>query len=131
MNPEYQPGLCDYFTSSPLPAFRGLDIDDKDIYCNSTIYSVSIDNPELGYFNDKSFVEGVYSGNSPELPPIDPAPDKPISTNYLSSLNLTGSDYGKVFQEIIGLLPIIISVMISFVAIRKGIAFLKGTSHSA
>ncbi len=36
-----------------------------------------------------------------------------------------------VLGEITGLLPIIIPVMISFIAIRKGIAFLQSILHSA
>jgi len=36
-----------------------------------------------------------------------------------------------VLDEITGLLPIIIPVMIGFIAIRKGIAFLQHILHSA
>lgn len=36
-----------------------------------------------------------------------------------------------VLGEITGLLPVIIPVMISFIAIRKGIAFLQSILHSA
>lgn len=36
-----------------------------------------------------------------------------------------------VFNEIIGLLPVCIPVMVSFIALRKGIAFVKSVLHSA
>lgn len=36
-----------------------------------------------------------------------------------------------VLDEIIGLLPVCIPVMISFIAIRKGIAFVQSILHSA
>lgn len=36
-----------------------------------------------------------------------------------------------VLCEITGLLPIVIPVMITFIAIRKGIAFLQSVLHSA
>lgn len=36
-----------------------------------------------------------------------------------------------VLDEITGLLPIVIPVMIGFIAIRKGIAFLQHILHSA
>lgn len=36
-----------------------------------------------------------------------------------------------VLNEITGLLPIVIPVMITFIAIRKGIAFLQSVLHSA
>ena len=36
-----------------------------------------------------------------------------------------------VLNEITGLLPIVIPVMIGFIAVRKGIAFLQHILHSA
>ena len=36
-----------------------------------------------------------------------------------------------VLNEITGLLPIVIPVMISFIAIRKGIAFVQSILHAA
>ena len=36
-----------------------------------------------------------------------------------------------VLDEITGLLPIVIPVMIGFIAVRKGIAFLQHILHSA
>lgn len=36
-----------------------------------------------------------------------------------------------VLNEITGLLPIVIPVMITFIAIRKGIAFVQSILHSA
>lgn len=36
-----------------------------------------------------------------------------------------------VLDEIVGLLPVVIPTMISFIALRKGIAFLQHVLHSA
>ncbi len=44
---------------------------------------------------------------------------------------VTASMLQGVLNEITGLLPVIIPVTISFIAIRKGISFLIGTLHGA
>ncbi len=44
---------------------------------------------------------------------------------------ITGELLTGVLDEIIGLLPVIIPVMISFIALRKGIAFIQSILHSA
>ena len=44
---------------------------------------------------------------------------------------VTGTMLQGVLNEITGLLPIVIPVMIGFIAIRKGIAFLQHILHSA
>lgn len=36
-----------------------------------------------------------------------------------------------VLGEVIGLLPVVIPVLIGFIALRKGISFLQGILHSA
>lgn len=38
---------------------------------------------------------------------------------------------GGVLNEILGILPICIPVMITFIALRKGIAFIQSILHSA
>lgn len=44
---------------------------------------------------------------------------------------ITAEMLNGVLGEITGLLPIVIPVMITFIAIRKGIAFLQSVLHSA
>lgn len=44
---------------------------------------------------------------------------------------VTGELLGGVFDEIVALLPVCIPVMVGFIAIRKGIAFVKSILHSA
>lgn len=44
---------------------------------------------------------------------------------------VTAQMLGGVLDEIIGLIPVVIPVMIGFIALRKGIAFLRDTLHSA
>ena len=38
---------------------------------------------------------------------------------------------GGVLEEIVGLLPIVIPVLIGFIGLRKGIAFVQSILHSA
>ncbi len=44
---------------------------------------------------------------------------------------VTSDMLGGVLNEIIGLLPVILPVMIGFIALRKGISFVLGMLHSA
>lgn len=52
------------------------------------------------------------------------------ATTVLSTI-VTGTMLQGVLNEITSLLPIVIPVMIGFIAIRKGIAFLQHILHSA
>ncbi len=51
-------------------------------------------------------------------------------TTTLSSI-VTSEMLGGVLNEIVGLLPVIIPVMIGFIALRKGIAFIQSVLRSA
>lgn len=44
---------------------------------------------------------------------------------------VTAEMLGGVLDEIVALLPVCIPVMISFIALRKGIAFVRGILQSA
>ena len=44
---------------------------------------------------------------------------------------VTGEMLSGVLSEVTGLLPVVIPVMIGFIAIRKGVSFLQGVLHSA
>lgn len=44
---------------------------------------------------------------------------------------VTAEMLGGVLEEIVGLLPVVIPVMITFIAVRKGISFLQSILHSA
>ena len=44
---------------------------------------------------------------------------------------VTADMLGGVLNEIVGLLPVVIPVMITFIGLRKGISFLQGVLHSA
>lgn len=44
---------------------------------------------------------------------------------------VTAEMMSGVLDEIIGLLPTVIPVMIGFIGLRKGISFLQGVLHSA
>lgn len=52
------------------------------------------------------------------------------TTTELVSI-VTSDMVSGVLDEIIGLLPVIIPVMIGFIGLRKGISFLQGVLHSA
>lgn len=44
---------------------------------------------------------------------------------------VTASMLSGVLDEIVGLLPVVIPVMIGFIALRKGISFLQSVLHNA
>lgn len=44
---------------------------------------------------------------------------------------VTAEMLSGVLDEITGILPIVVPVMIGFIAVRKGIAFLQSVLHSA
>lgn len=44
---------------------------------------------------------------------------------------VTADVVGGVMDEIVGLLPVILPVMIGFIALRKGISFIMSMLHSA
>lgn len=44
---------------------------------------------------------------------------------------ITNAMLSGVLDEIVGLLPVCLPVMISFIALRKGIAFIQSVLHSA
>lgn len=44
---------------------------------------------------------------------------------------VTAGMLNGVLTEVIGLLPVVIPVMVGFIALRKGIAFLQSILHSA
>lgn len=44
---------------------------------------------------------------------------------------VTAQMLAGVLDEITGMLPVVIPVMIGFIAVRKGIAFLQNILHSA
>lgn len=54
----------------------------------------------------------------------------PTTTGTLSTI-ITADMLKGVLNEVIGMLPTIIPVMIGFVALRKGISFVLGMLHSA
>lgn len=53
-----------------------------------------------------------------------------MASGTLSAV-VTAEMLGGVLDEIVGLLPVIIPVMIGFIGLRKGISFLQGVLHSA
>lgn len=44
---------------------------------------------------------------------------------------VTADMLSGVFTEITGLLPVVVPVMVGFIAIRKGISFLQSVLHGA
>ena len=53
-----------------------------------------------------------------------------LTSTGLSAI-VTADMLGGVLDEIVGLLPVVIPVMIGFIGLRKGISFLQGVLHSA
>ena len=52
-------------------------------------------------------------------------------TTTVFSTVITNEMLQGVLNEIVGLLPVCIPVMITFIALRKGIAFIQSILHSA
>lgn len=52
------------------------------------------------------------------------------STSVLSTV-ITSNMLQGVLNEIVGILPVCVPVMITFIALRKGIAFIQSILHSA
>jgi len=44
---------------------------------------------------------------------------------------VTAAMLNGVLEEVVGLLPVVIPVMVGFIALRKGISFLQSVLHSA
>ena len=44
---------------------------------------------------------------------------------------ITADMLGGVLNEVVGVLPVAIPVLITFIALRKGIAFIQSILHSA
>lgn len=53
-----------------------------------------------------------------------------MDSGTLASI-VTADMISGVLDEIIGLLPVILPVMIGFIGLRKGISFLQSVLHSA
>ncbi|MGN9018432.1 hypothetical protein ACTNBM_04830 [Lachnospiraceae bacterium HCP1S3_C3] len=53
------------------------------------------------------------------------------ATGEVLKTALTGVDLNTVLSEVTGLLPVVLPVMVGFIAIRKGVSFLQGILHSA
>ena len=59
------------------------------------------------------------------------ADDGTAAASSTLSTIVTADMLGGVLNEIIGLLPVILPVMIGFIALRKGISFVLNMLHSA
>ena len=53
-----------------------------------------------------------------------------LTASGLSSI-VTAEMLSGVLDQIVGILPVVIPVMIGFIGLRKGISFLQGVLHSA
>ena len=51
--------------------------------------------------------------------------------NTVLSGVVTNSMLSGVLNEVIGLLPVVVPVMITFIGLRKGISFVQSILHSA
>ena len=54
-----------------------------------------------------------------------------VATGTVLKTALSGVDLNTVLSEVTGLLPVVLPVMVGFIAIRKGVSFLQGILHSA
>lgn len=61
---------------------------------------------------------------------MEPTTAATTAVTQLSEI-VTSEMLSGVLSEVTGLLPIIVPVMIGFIALRKGISFLQNVLHSA
>lgn len=54
-----------------------------------------------------------------------------METSTALSTIVTSDMVGGVLDEVVGLLPVLIPAMISFIALRKGISFISSILHGA
>ena len=54
-----------------------------------------------------------------------------VEASTVLSEVVTGDMIGGVLDEVVGLLPIVIPVLIGFIGLRKGISFVRNILHSA
>lgn len=54
-----------------------------------------------------------------------------LTTTLAPLFGTDGVDITGVMDEVVGLLPVVLPVLIGFIAIRKGISFVLGMLHSA
>lgn len=81
-----------------------------------------------GLNGDKLFTQGT----SPSPTPTNPSPNPTPASNTLStSLSKVFQTSGTILQEIVALLPILLPVLVTFLAIRKGIRFSLKTLRTA
>lgn len=118
----------------------------KCTFPKSNVYDVTVDNGKDSYYYDwqqkkYSNITGILYSNKDVIygsgdnqkvffPLMNSVPNTqtnrvPLST-VLSSIQLTG-----ILDEVIALLPILFPVLITFLAIRKGIAFCLATLRTA
>ena len=57
-------------------------------------------------------------------------PEGTTAITQLSTI-VTSEMVSGVFDQILGLLPVIMPVMVGFIGLRKGISFVQGVLHSA
>ncbi len=131
--------------------FVVLQFDDDNVYAKPTIvrkdndmvYGIKTDNglteenlltntidsyyDITGLDGDKLFTQGTSPSPTP-TPSPSPTPDSSTLSTLLSKVFQTS---GTIFQEIVALLPILLPVLIAFLAIRKGIRFTLQTLRSA
>lgn len=51
--------------------------------------------------------------------------------HYVADSVIAGVDLRSVLDEVVNLLPVVLAVLVGFIALRKGISFVKGVLHSA
>lgn len=73
-----------------------------------------------GLNGDKLFTQGTNPSPTPTNPSLNPIP---ASNTLSTSLSKVFQTSGKILQEIVALLPILLPVLVTFLAIRKGIRF--------
>lgn len=110
-----QPTLVRYNEDAVFGIGTGYGLTEENLLINTidSYYDIT------GLNGDKLFTQGT----SPSPTPTPSPSPTPASNTLSTSLNKVFQTSGMILQEIVALLPILLPVLIAFLAIRKGIVF--------
>ena len=100
---------------------------------NDVYSDTPISNSLLSVYFNENGTSSYYAVNAPGI--VEPC-DEIDGTLYFNTSgkvvdSLGTSSLSGVLDQIVDLLPVIIVVMVGFIALRKGISFIQNTLHSA
>lgn len=133
---------CTLVSDAPIDIVYGVDPNDE--FAGNVLFESSV---SCSLFADGSLLVTDYIdfmcfsfdstlirfGVSPDFPSVEVSyfSLSPISETYSLSDYITAETLPSVFNEIISLLPVALGVLVGYISIRKGIAYLQNFLHSS